>query len=95
MPTTNIALEYAVFTAVRMWVFSAGGDGNGLVISPRWKELADHFEKWEKEIGQWFIGRYDAQYATEFFREQESVIFTGSREGLSESAGSDITIEIP
>ena len=95
MSTTNVALEYAVFTAVRLCVFSAGGDGDGLVISPRWKELANLFEGFEMAGEKWFVERLDCPGRVTFSRGEESITFSNSREGLPDWYGAYIIVEVP
>ena len=85
-----------LFAAVRLFVFSSGGDGDGWVISPRYGELAEAFEAREKALvspeGPWFTDRYEQPGVVTFGNGQECVCFVDGRDKLPGWAG-DIIVE--
>ena len=44
----DMSLEHQLFQTVVNLVGAEGGDGWGLIVSKRYKELADEFDKWRK-----------------------------------------------
>jgi len=85
----------ALFDAIRWFTLSSGGDGEGWIISPHFRELALKFEEDEKNANQkWFTRKTISDYAISFAHGQECIIFADNRSRLPSWAG-DIVVEIP
>jgi hypothetical protein len=63
-----------VFDLVEEFVFADCGDGWGFIVSPEYEQLADRFEKWEKDNGNLLTYRED--YLIEKF-----ILFHQNEEG--------------
>lgn len=84
---------YKLFDAVRYFVWRGGGDGDGWIVSHRYKELAGIFREYENRIGKWFTDEQISDGCITFCRGQESVAFIDAREKMPAWAG-DIIVEL-
>ncbi len=81
-----------LFETVKQFTLSSGGDGDGWIVSARYKELADLFRVYEAQNGAWFVGRFEKDELVSFSRGQESIFFVKDRAQAPSSA--DIIVEI-
>ncbi len=86
-------LLYELFDVVRQFVLSAGGDGDGWIISERYRELADLFEMFENNNERWFTRSNHLDETISFENKQEAIFFVDSVNRLPEWAG-DIIVKI-
>ena len=71
---------------------ASGGDGDGWIVSPMYKKLADLFEQYAKQR-DWFTGRWDGDGFVGFGG-QESVTFVDDSK-FSQAREGDVTVYIP
>ena len=86
-------LLFKLFSVVEEFVLSAGGDGDGWIISKRYKELADLFEVFESSNDRWFVRVADLEGVTSFENEHEAILFIDDSSKLPTWAG-DIVVKI-
>jgi hypothetical protein len=92
-----------LFEVIKDFIWLASGDGEGYIISSRYKEIANLFEKYEEEnniIEQYKKNMYDNSIVfSSITNPEETIIFTKDRDGLPNYKGKvmtgDITVEIP
>ena len=89
----EVTKEEVLFEAVRHFVLSAGGDGDGWVISSRWHELATEFERYEASHERFFIDKTESDAHITFANSQESICFMADDSQLPSWAG-DIIVYI-
>lgn len=90
-------MDKAVLRAVYLCTMSCA-DGDGLVLSPRWKELADKFNAYENSNNEFHRWDDDVQNDVRialFGKQQECVIFCETRDVIPSWRGSDITVKMP
>lgn len=87
-------MDRAVLHAVYLCTMSCT-DGDGLVLSPRWKELADKFDQYENSNNEFYRRDDDGLRIVFSGKEQEGIIFCETRDVLPLWCGSDITVKIP
>jgi len=85
-------LLFKLFETVKQFTLSSGGDGDGWIVSARYRELAEKFEAYEAMNGAWFIERSDERGIISFSRGQEGVYFVKGRTQTPNTA--DIIVEI-
>ena len=85
---------HKLFEVVKLFTLSAGGDGDGWVISERYRELANLFLVRENSTDPWFIERIDEENQVSFCHRQESINFIKTEGQLPSWAG-DIIVRIP
>ena len=86
--------DYLLFEAVRLFVLDSGGDGDGWIVSGRYRELADKFEAHEKQHEKkWFLNRQDGEGEVCFYEQQESINFVTDMGKLPKWAG-DIIVQV-
>jgi len=81
-----------LFETVKQFTLSSGGDGDGWIVSTRYRKLAEQFQAYEAENGAWFIERSDEREVISFSRGQEGIYFVKGRTQVPISA--DIIVEI-
>lgn len=89
----DLELLYKLFEVVKLYTLSAGGDGDGWIISEHYKEYAGQFEAYEKQSSNWFTERYNGDGIVAFGHNQEAVHFASTDYQLPEWAG-DIVVRI-
>ena len=89
----ELELLNKLFEVVRNFVLGSGGDGDGFIISEQYQKLANSFEAYEKQHGNWFITRSEFEGCIVFGNNQEAVFFMKDRTTLPNWKG-DIIIEI-
>ena len=84
---------HKLFDIVKVFVYEAGGDGDGFIIAPDYQKLADAFEKYENNGDKYFVRRHEViDGAISFSFGQEGITFLRDRTFLPNWAG-EITIE--
>ncbi len=58
-----------LFDTVKDFVLASGGDGEGWIVSPRYRELAGKF------VDEWFSERWEYDDRICFAHEQEVIVF--------------------
>ena len=86
-------LLFKLFEAVVAFVLSAGGDGDGWVVSEDFVALADSFDRYERKHGNWFTEKSVGMKSVCFIHGQETICFVESRDDIPEWAG-DILVEL-
>ena len=61
----------ALFDLTKRFVLMSGGDGDGWIVSHKYRELADLFEAHESD--KWFISKYEGNGMITFSHNQESI----------------------
>ena len=89
-----------LFWAIRQQVLASGGDGDGLVVSPEYKKLADLFQEYESQEGRGhFTDRGDEEGIARFCGgdDQDCLTFCHpTRErAMAKWAGCDILVRVP
>ena len=80
----NDDAELELFKVVKQYIFNSGGDGDGYIVSQRYVELANRFEKIEKETDQWLIERRDCNGVISLGAGQEYLLFVKDRSYMPE-----------
>jgi len=93
IPPEEIQALHKLFDVVKDYTLRAGGDGDGSIISPRYRELANEFEQYEKEHDPWFTNRSESSYDVTFHHDQECIYFMLDDSG-NVPTGWDIIIRI-
>lgn len=86
----------ALFDIVRAYTLAGGGDGIGYVITEKFREFADLFEKYEQTadaLGPHFIQKHSDDNGISFFNKQEGLIFT-SPESLPLDGVAEIIVRV-
>lgn len=68
-----------LFEFVEEYVMAECGDGWGLIVSNNYKELANLFEKYQREYGRIIRGRDDLYLQIVFSADQESISFVDDK----------------
>lgn len=81
--TSNNSLEYQLFDWVCKAVCAEGGDGNALIVSKSYKELAELFDKWRQNNSakNYFKEEDVMKYILFTDRSNENIIFTSKYNG--------------
>jgi len=89
-----------LFWVLRAQVLASGGDGDGLVVSPEYKKLADMFQEYESQDGRkHFTERGDEDGISRFCAvdDQDCVTFCSPErsQAMASWAGCDILVKVP
>lgn len=87
LPAESVAL----FDAVSKAVLAVGGDGDGLVVSAEYRQLADEFEVYDARAGYWFVR--SALGDAHFYNAHEGIWFAPARYDRG-PGGWDIVVEV-
>lgn len=83
----------SLFETIKRFVLDDGGDGDACVVCPRYRELADRFEAYEKSHGDWFTERIELPNSITFAHDQEWIRFI-PRQPVPSVGKPSITVEI-
>lgn len=85
-----------VLFALRSTTLAAGGDGDGWLISPTYREWAELFARYEGALVRpLFTQRRETESAITFSHDEESIRFTDVRPMSAGVGAWDIVIEVP
>jgi hypothetical protein len=71
----DLDIIHKLFDVVAWHVFQSGGDGEGWIISPNYKMLAEEFGKYDT----WFTETFSGDEYITFMQGQEGIIFTNEK----------------
>lgn len=80
---------------VRLFTLAAGGDGDGWIVSSRYRALADALAAWEAEPSRvHFIARHEWGDVIGFWNDQEVIYFMDPHRRPRPSWTPDIVVEV-
>ncbi len=94
MPLPNIDdTLFKLFDVINAIVGDSGGDGDGWIVSDRYRELADKYSLYLIEKDNWFNSRCDQDGIITFSNNQETICFVNSTNFLPSDYDGDIIVQ--